>query len=99
MAEHTIVFRLRFAVALGATTLLLLLAVGALNADAAPARAEYIVQMKKGTSPPQGSGWSGAFTVVSPRTDAPRHQRLRRAAYAQGRHAACGTVAVSRRSR
>ncbi len=54
MAEHTIVFRLRFAVALGATTLLLLLAVGSTGADAAPARAEYIVQMKKGTSPAAG---------------------------------------------
>ena len=54
MAEHTIVFRLRFAVALGATTLLLLLAVGSLNADAAPARAEYIVQMKKGVKPAAG---------------------------------------------
>ena len=54
MAEYTIVFRLRFAVALGATTLLLLLAVGSLNADAAPARADYIVQMKKGTKPAAG---------------------------------------------
>jgi serine protease AprX len=54
MAEYTIVFRLRFAVALGATTLLLLLAVGSLNADAAPARAEYIVQMKKGVKPAAG---------------------------------------------
>jgi serine protease AprX len=54
MAEYTIVFRLRFAVALGATTLLLLFAVGSMNADAAPARAQYIVQMKKGVKPAAG---------------------------------------------
>ena len=54
MAEYTIVFRLRFAVALGATTLLLLFAVGSVNADAAPARAQYIVQMKKGVKPAAG---------------------------------------------
>jgi serine protease AprX len=54
MTEHTIVFRLRFAVALGATTLLLLFVVGSINADAAPAKAEYIVQMKKGVKPAAG---------------------------------------------
>jgi len=53
MAELTIVFRLRFAVALGAA-ICALLAVGSLNADATPAKAEYIVQMKKGTSPAAG---------------------------------------------
>jgi len=53
MAELTIVFRLRFAVALGAAICLLLF-FGSLNANAAPSRAEYIVQMKKGTSPAAG---------------------------------------------
>ncbi len=53
MAEHTIVFRLRFAVALSAAICLLLVA-GAFNANATPARAEYIVQMDKGTSPAAG---------------------------------------------
>jgi serine protease AprX len=51
MAEQTIVFRLRFAVALAASVCVLLLVVGTLNAEARPARAEYIVQMKKGASP------------------------------------------------
>ena len=51
MAELTIVFRLRFAVALAALVCLLLLVVGTLNAEARSARAEYIVQMKKGASP------------------------------------------------
>jgi len=54
MAELSIVFRLRFAVALAASICVLLLSVGALNADAAPARGEYIVQMKKGTTPAAG---------------------------------------------
>jgi serine protease AprX len=53
MAELSIVFRLRFAVALAAAICMLLLA-GALNADAAPTRAEYIVQMKKGVRPAAG---------------------------------------------
>ena len=54
MAELTIVFRLRFAVALAASICLLLVAVATQTADAAPARAEYIVQMKHGTSPAAG---------------------------------------------
>jgi serine protease AprX len=54
MAELSIVFRLRFAVALAASVCVLLLSVGALNADAAPSRGEYIVQMKKGASPAAG---------------------------------------------
>ena len=53
MAELTIVFRLRFAVALTAAICLLLVA-GASNADARAARAEYIVQMDKGASPTAG---------------------------------------------
>src|SRR4051812_23342755 len=53
MTELTIVFRLRFAVALAAS-ICMLLVVGSLNADAAPAKAEYIVQMQKGTSPAAG---------------------------------------------
>jgi serine protease AprX len=53
MAELNIVFRLRFAVALTAAICLLLVA-GTWNADARPARAEYIVQMDKGTSPAAG---------------------------------------------
>jgi serine protease AprX len=56
MAELTIVFRLRFAVAL-AVSVCLLLAVAASNADATDARAaraEYIVQMDRGTSPAAG---------------------------------------------
>jgi serine protease AprX len=56
MAEHTIVFRLRFAVALAASVCLLL-ALAASNADATgarAARAEYIVQMDKGKSPAAG---------------------------------------------
>jgi serine protease AprX len=53
MAELTIVFRLRFAVALSAA-ICLLLAFQALNAQAAPARAVYIVQMDQGTSPAAG---------------------------------------------
>jgi serine protease AprX len=53
MAELTIVFRLRFAVALTAAICLLLMAT-AWNAGATPARAEYIVQMDKGTSPAAG---------------------------------------------
>lgn len=53
MAELTIVFRLRFAVALAATICLLLVAVST-TADASPARATYIVQMEKGTSPAAG---------------------------------------------
>jgi serine protease AprX len=56
MAELTIVFRLRFAVALVASVCLLL-AVAASNADATgarAARAEYIVQMDRGKSPAAG---------------------------------------------
>ena len=53
MAELTIVFRLRFAVALAAAVCVLL-AFGAAHADAAGTRAEYIVQMKPGTSPGAG---------------------------------------------
>ena len=53
MAELTIRFRLRFAVALTAA-LCVLLAFTASYADSAPARADYIVQMKKGTSPAAG---------------------------------------------
>ena len=56
MAELTIVFRLRFAVALAAAVCLLL-AVAASNADATgarAARAEYIVQMDRGASPAAG---------------------------------------------
>jgi serine protease AprX len=53
MAELTIVFRLRFAVALTAA-ICILLVVGAANADATSARAEYIIQMDEGTSPAAG---------------------------------------------
>jgi serine protease AprX len=53
MAELTIVFRLRFAVALTAAVCLLF-AVGASSADATAARTEYIVQMDKGKSPAAG---------------------------------------------
>ncbi len=53
MAELTIVFRLRFFVALGAA-ICILLAAGAYNANATPTRAEYIVQMDKGTTPAAG---------------------------------------------
>jgi serine protease AprX len=53
MAELNIVFRLRFAVALAATICLLFAAVTT-TADAGPARATYIVQMKKGASPAEG---------------------------------------------
>ena len=55
MAELTIVFRLRFAVALAAALCLLLFA-GTLSARAAasPKSGEYIVQMKKGTTPAAG---------------------------------------------
>jgi serine protease AprX len=53
MAELTIVFRLRFAVALTAALCVLLVA-GAADANATPARAEYIVQMDEGTSPAAG---------------------------------------------
>jgi serine protease AprX len=53
MAELTIVFRLRFAVALtAAVCLLLVFAAG--DAGATPARHEYIVQMDKGASPAAG---------------------------------------------
>ena len=54
MTELTIVFRLRFAVALSAAICLLLFA-GSLTARAAsPSTGEYIVQMKKGTTPAAG---------------------------------------------
>jgi serine protease AprX len=53
MAELTIVFRLRFAVALAAAVCIFL-AVTVAGANATPARAEYIVQMDKGTSPAAG---------------------------------------------
>jgi len=53
MAELTIVFRLRFAVALTAAICLLLVATAA-DVNATGARAEYIVQMDKGTSPAAG---------------------------------------------
>jgi serine protease AprX len=53
MAELTIVFRLRFAVALAAA-ICLLLAFQAVDAQAAPTRYEYIVQMDEGTSPASG---------------------------------------------
>jgi len=54
MAELTIVFRLRFAVALSAAICLLLFA-GSLTARAASSHTgEYIVQMKKGTTPAAG---------------------------------------------
>jgi serine protease AprX len=53
MAELTIVFRLRFAVALAAAVCIFL-AFSVSRADARPARAEYIVQMDKGTSPAAG---------------------------------------------
>jgi serine protease AprX len=67
MAELKIVFRLRFAVALSAAICLLLVAGGA-NANAAPARAEYIVQMDKGTTPAAGKRLVRAFggRVTSP---------------------------------
>src|SRR4051794_19170756 len=67
MAELNIVFRLRFAVALGAA-ICTLLAVGALNANAAPAKGEYIVQMQKGTSPAAGKRLVRTFggRVTSP---------------------------------
>jgi serine protease AprX len=55
MAELTIVYRLRFAVALAAAICLLLVA-GSLTARAASPHksGEYIVQMKKGTTPAAG---------------------------------------------
>ena len=53
MAELTIVFRLRFAVALAAAVCIFL-AVTVPSADATAARAEYIVQMDKGASPSAG---------------------------------------------
>ena len=53
MAELTIVFRLRFAVAL-ATAVCIFLAFSVAHADATATRGEYIVQMKKGTSPAAG---------------------------------------------
>jgi serine protease AprX len=54
MTEHTIVFRLRFAVAVAAALCLLLMA-GTLSARAAtPRTAEYVVQMKQGTTPAAG---------------------------------------------
>jgi serine protease AprX len=53
MAELTIVFRLRFAVALTAAICLLLVATAS-DVNATGARAEYIVQMDKGTSPAMG---------------------------------------------
>ena len=53
MAELTIVFRLRFAVALAAAVCVFL-AFTVARADATAARAEYIVQMDKGTSPATG---------------------------------------------
>ena len=53
MAELTIVFRLRFAVALAAAVCIFL-AFTVARADATAARAEYIVQMDKGTSPAAG---------------------------------------------
>ena len=53
MAELTIVFRLRFFVALGAA-ICILLAAGAYNAEATPTRAEYVVQMDQGTTPAAG---------------------------------------------
>jgi serine protease AprX len=53
MAELTIVFRLRFAVALTAAICLLLVATAS-DVNATGARAEYIVQMDKGTSPATG---------------------------------------------
>jgi serine protease AprX len=53
MAELTIVFRLRFAVALAAAVCVFL-AVTVATADATAARAEYIVQMDQGTSPSAG---------------------------------------------
>ena len=67
MAELTIVFRLRFAVALAAATCVVF-AVSALNAHAAPTRAEYIVQMQKGTTPAAGKRLVRAFggRITSP---------------------------------
>ena len=53
MAELTIVFRLRFAVALAASVCIFL-AFSVARADATATRAEYIVQMDKGTSPAAG---------------------------------------------
>ena len=54
MSELTIVYRLRFAVALAAAICLLLFA-GSLTARAAsPTTGEYIVQMQKGTTPAAG---------------------------------------------
>ena len=53
MAELTIVFRLRFAVALAAAVCIFL-AFSVARADATATRGEYIVQMDKGTSPAAG---------------------------------------------
>src|SRR5918993_2883404 len=53
MAELTIVFRLRFAVALTAAVCLLLVFTAG-DAGATQARYEYIVQMDRGTSPAAG---------------------------------------------
>src|SRR5262245_53560728 len=53
MAELTIAFRLRFAVALGAA-ICIFLAFSAARAGATVTRGEYIVQMDKATSPAVG---------------------------------------------
>jgi serine protease AprX len=68
MAELSIVFRLRFAVALAVSICVLLLVIGTLGAEAAPTRAQYIVQMKKGTSPAVGKRFVRALggRVTSP---------------------------------
>src|SRR5687767_12498502 len=68
MAELTVVFRLRFAVALAAAACVLY-AVSALNAHAAASpRTEYVVQMQKGTSPAAGKRLVRSFggRVTSP---------------------------------
>ena len=54
MSELTIVFRLRFAVAVSAAICLLLVFVASDAGAAGQSRAEYIVQMDRGTSPAAG---------------------------------------------
>jgi serine protease AprX len=99
MAELTIVFRLRFAVAIGAAICLLLMA-GSLSARAASShtRAEYIVQMQKGAKPAAGKrlvrSLGGRVTSRTLRVINGFGARLSRRAAARLRHAK-GVRAVS----
>ena len=98
MAELTIVFRLRFAVAIAAALCLLLMA-GTLSARAAsPHTGEYIVQMKKGTTPAAGKRlvrvFGGRVTSPTLRVINGFGAKLSRRAAARLRHAK-GVRAVS----